>query len=227
HREGLLRPGGSRAPTRHARVDGTGARQRPVLRLRRRELRRGSIRSMTASPPAVFFDLDGTLTDPLPRISRSFQHAMQALGRPVPEVDDLRSCIGPPIRPSFARLLDSTSDDLVDAAIALYRERYAAIGMYANSVYPGIPEVVTAVRASGYRTFVVTSKLHVFATRIVEHFSLASLFDRIYGSELDGTRVDKGELIAYALAEEQLGPSDVVMVGDREHDVIGAVKCGV
>src|SRR5262249_38378469 len=100
-------------------------------------------------------------------------------------------------------------------------------GMYENSVYPGIPEVVTAVRASGYRTFVVTSKLHVFATRIVEHFSLASLFDRIYGSELDGTRVDKGELIAYALAEEQLGPSDVGMVGDREHDVIGAVKCGV
>ena len=182
---------------------------------------------MTIPGRAVFFDLDGTLTDPKPGITRSIQHAMRALERPIPEAEDLLWCIGPPIRPSFARLLDSSADDLVDAAIALYRERYAVIGLYENAVYPGIPEAVKAVRASGYGTFVVTSKLHRFATRIVEHFSLAPLFDRIYGSELDGRRVDKGELIAYALDEEGLRPSDVVMVGDREHDVIGALKCGM
>ena len=152
---------------------------------------------------------------------------MTSLGRPVPHADDLHWCIGPPLRMTFTRLLDTSDDALLDQAIAHYREHFAPIGLFENSLYPEVPEAVAALRASGLLTFVVTSKPHVFAVRIIEHFGLAPLFDRVYGSELDGERVDKGELIAYALASEQLRPADVVMVGDRQHDVIGAVKCGL
>jgi len=86
---------------------------------------------------------------------------------------------------------------------------------------------VSALRALGYRTFVVTAKPQIFAERIVEHFSLEGLFERVHGSELDGRRTDKGDLIAHVLAQEGLEPSRVVMVGDREHDAIGAARCAV
>ena len=177
--------------------------------------------------PAVFFDLDGTLTDPKPGITACIRHALTGLGRPAPPVDDLLWCIGPPLPKTFATLLATTDDTLVWRAMALYRERFGTVGLFENALYPGIPDAVAAVRAAGFSTYVMTSKPHVYATRIVEHFGLASLFDRVYGSELDGTRVDKGELIAYALAQEQLDPARVVMIGDREHDAIGARRCGV
>jgi len=159
---------------------------------------------------AVFFDLDGTLTDPKPGITRCIQHAMVGLGRTPPEADDLHWCIGPPLRGSFARLLDTSDGALLDRALALYRDRFGTIG-----------------RALGYRTFVVTAKPEIFAVRIIEHFSLAGLFERVHGSELDGRRTDKGDLIAHVLAQERLEPSRVVMVGDREHDAIGAARCAV
>jgi phosphoglycolate phosphatase len=176
---------------------------------------------------AVFFDLDGTLTDPKPGITRCIQHAMTGLGRVPPKADDLHWCIGPPLRGSFARLLDSSDGALLDRALALYRDRFGTVGLYENTLYPDVPETVGAVRARGYRTFVVTSKPEVFAVRIVEHFALTALFERVHGSELDGRRTDKGELIAHVLASERLEPSRVVMVGDREHDAIGAARCAV
>jgi phosphoglycolate phosphatase len=180
-----------------------------------------------AATRAVFFDLDGTLTDPKPGLTGSIRYALAGLGRALPHADELQWCIGPPLRQSFARLLDSTDDALLDRAMALYRERFGTIGLFENAVYPGIPEALAAVRAAGLATYVMTSKPHVFATRIVAHFGLDHLFERVYGSELDGTRVDKGELIAHALAAERLDPARVVMVGDREHDAIGAMRCGV
>ena len=179
------------------------------------------------STDAVLFDLDGTLTDPKPGITQCIAHALTGLGQAPPDLDQLAWCIGPPLRGSFARLLVSDDDALLDRAIALYRERFGAVGLFENALYPGVAEAVAAVRAAGCATFVATSKPHVYATRIVEHFGLAPLFDGVYGSELDGTRVDKGELIAHALAERRLDPARVVMVGDREHDMIGAGRCGV
>ena len=176
---------------------------------------------------AVFFDLDGTLTDPFPGITKCLQHALTALGRPVPEAAELHWCIGPPLLDTFGRLLDSVDRPLLDQAIAHYRERFSTVGLFENALYPDVPAAVESLRASGYRTFVVTSKARVFAVRIVEHFGLAGLFERVYGSELDGTRTDKGELIAHALAEEGLEPARVVMVGDRQHDMIGARRCSV
>jgi phosphoglycolate phosphatase len=182
---------------------------------------------MSRHTRAVFFDLDGTLTDPRPGITACIRHALVELGRPAPREDELLWCIGPPLAASFARLLDTTDSALIARSVALYRERFGTIGLYENALYLGIPEAVAAVRATGCATYVMTSKPHVYATRIVEHFALQNLFDHVYGSELDGTRVDKGELIAWALAHEQLDPARVVMIGDREHDAIGAQRCGV
>ena len=182
---------------------------------------------MTRSTRAVLFDLDGTLTDPKPGITACIRHALIGLGRPAPPADELEWCIGPPLARSFARLLNTEDPALIAQALSIYRDRFGTIGLFENALYPGIPEVVTAVRAAGCATYVATSKPHVYAFRIVEHFGLQTLFDRVYGSELDGTRVDKGDLIAYALAEERLDPARVVMVGDREHDAIGARRCGV
>jgi phosphoglycolate phosphatase len=176
---------------------------------------------------AVFFDLDGTLTDPKPGITQCIAHALTGLGKTPPDLEDLRWCIGPPLLASFARLLETDDNTVLQRAIALYRERFGHVGLFENAVYPGIPEAVAAVRAAGFSTYVTTSKPHVYATRIVAHFGLAPLFERVYGAELDGTRVDKGELIGHALAEERLDPAHVVMIGDREHDLIGAHRCRV
>jgi len=176
---------------------------------------------------AVLFDLDGTLTDPKPGITGCIAHALARLGRRAPDSDTMHWCIGPPLHDTFARLLDTRDEGTIARAIALYRERFGTVGLFENALYPGIPEAVAAVRAAGLATYVATSKPHVYATRIVAHFGLAPLFDRVYGSELDGTRVDKGELIAYALVEEKLEAGRVVMIGDREHDLIGARRSGL
>jgi phosphoglycolate phosphatase len=179
------------------------------------------------SRPAVLFDLDGTLTDPKPGITECIRYALTGLGRPAPAADDLLWCIGPPMLKSFATLLETDDPALLARGVALYRERFGTVGMFENAVYPGIPEAVAAVRAAGFATYVATSKPHVYARQIVAHFGLDPLFDGVYGSELDGTRVEKADLIAHALAEERLDPARVVMIGDREHDAIGARRCGV
>ncbi len=179
------------------------------------------------SARAVLFDLDGTLTDPKPGITECIRYALTKLGRAAPAADEITWCIGPPLAQSFATLLATDEPELVARGVALYRERFGTVGLFENALYPGIADAVAAVRAAGFATYVATSKPHVYARRIVEHFALAALFDGVYGSELDGTRVDKGELIAHALAEERLDAARVVMIGDREHDAIGARDNGV
>ena len=173
---------------------------------------------------AVLFDLDGTLTDPKPGITRCIQYALSELGYTPPDADDLLWCIGPPLQRSFATLLQTSDPSLIQQALTLYRDRYATIGLFENSLYPQIPETLQTLREAGYQTFVATSKPQIYATRIIEHFQLSVLFDRVYGSELDGTRCDKDVLIDYILQTEQLSPSATVMVGDRKHDMIGAKR---
>jgi phosphoglycolate phosphatase len=179
------------------------------------------------SDDAVFFDLDGTLTDSKPGITRSIQYAMTKLGWAALEADELHWCIGPPLKGSFARLLDSSDDALLDRAVSLYRERFATVGLFENTLYPSIPEALAAVRSLGCHTYVVTSKPGVFAQRIVEHFGLSGLFEGVYGSQLNGAHGEKSELIAHVLREESLPAARVVMVGDRWHDIVGAKSCGV
>ena len=117
----------------------------------------------------IFFDLDGTLTDPKPGITGSIQYALQKLGQPVPTQDELAWCIGPPLRGSFATLI---GEELADRGVELYRERFGDVGLFENSLYPDIKATLTALKPRA-RLFVATSKPHVFASRIVEHFGLA------------------------------------------------------
>jgi phosphoglycolate phosphatase len=173
----------------------------------------------------IFFDLDGTLTDPKPGITGSIQYALQKLDLPVPSQDELTWCIGPPLRASFVTLLGA--ENLADRAVALYRERFADVGLYENSVYPDIEHILAALRQSPRRLFVATSKPRIFAERIIDHFGLTSHFEYVFGSELDGTRVNKSELLAYAIETTGVDPQHALMIGDRSHDIVGAKNNGM
>lgn len=174
---------------------------------------------------AVFIDLDGTLTDPKPGITGCIQYALGKLGLPVPHADELTWCIGPPMQESLRSL--AGTDQGGAAMLQHYRERYARVGLFENEVYPGIPEALMALRIAGPRLYVATSKPRVYAERILDHFNLAGYFDRIFGSELDGANVHKTDLLRFALSETGEDPTKALMVGDREHDAIGARAHGL
>jgi phosphoglycolate phosphatase len=173
----------------------------------------------------IYFDLDGTLTDPKPGITGSIQYALKKLGLAVPSQDELTWCIGPPLHASLKSL--TGTDALADQALLLYRERFSEVGLFENTPYQGIHDTLATVAATGARMFVATSKPAVYASRIVEHFGLKPYFERVFGSELDGTRVDKRDLLRYALDEAKVDPASAIMIGDRSHDVIGARTNGM
>lgn len=173
----------------------------------------------------ALFDLDGTLTDPKAGITRSIQYALERLGRPVLEADALTWMIGPPLVAGFTKLLGGAGDVL--EAVRLYRERYTDVGLFENKVYAGIPAMLRTLQDEGAVLFVATSKPHVYARRIVEHFGLSSFFREIYGSELDNRNADKRDLLRYVLGIERFDPATAVMIGDREHDAIGARANGL
>jgi phosphoglycolate phosphatase len=186
--------------------------------------------SPAGSPEAVpvrnlLFDLDGTLTDPAVGITGCVRHALGGFGIDPP--DDLGWVIGPPLRGSFARLLGTEDRDTIERAMTRYRDRFGTVGLFENEIYPGIPALLTAQRSAGRRLYVCTSKPHVYARRIVEHFGLLPCFAQVYGAELDGTRGDKPTLIAYLLDQENLSAADTVMIGDRRHDIEGARANGL
>lgn len=176
---------------------------------------------------AVLFDLDGTLTDSRPGIVRSIRCALDGLGAACPSEDELDWCIGPPLADSFGAILQTEDPIVLARAIELYRERFSTIGLYENAVYEGIRECLERLKGEGIPLFVATSKPVFFAHRILEHFALSPWFDGVYGSELDGGRSAKGEIIAYLLEREGLSSRSAIMVGDREHDVLGARQNGV
>jgi phosphoglycolate phosphatase len=175
----------------------------------------------------VLFDLDGTLTDPREGIIACFKHALNGLGYSSPRDSDLECYIGPPLQECFASLLPSESPRQIDAAVDLYRQQFSTKGIFQNAVYPGIRDALAELRTGGARLYIATSKPCVFAQRIVDHFGLRSYFQMIYGSELDGIRSTKSELIAHILGKESIPPRSTFMVGDRAHDVIGAKANGV
>ncbi|PTW61515.1 phosphoglycolate phosphatase [Breoghania corrubedonensis] len=176
-----------------------------------------------ATGRAVLFDLDGTLTDPFPGITRSFQYALECMGlETIPEADDLRWCIGPPLGESFAVLLGGDDPDRVREAVGHYRNRYGEVGLFENQVIDGIPEVLAALRDLGHTLYVATSKLREPAVRIVEHFGLAEYFKGIYGAADDGSLSTKGDLIAHLLEREGVDAKAGIMIGDRKHDLAGA-----
>ena len=176
------------------------------------------------SVQALFFDLDGTLTDPKPGITGCIQYALERLGRPVPTQEALEWCIGPPLQENFAKLVGPAE---AAQGVAFYRERFGEIGLFENEVYEGIPDVLAALAAQGGELFVASSKPKVYVDRILDHFDLTRYFVRVYGSELDGTNTDKRDLLAVALADSGIAPIDATMIGDRAHDAIGAAHNAV
>ena len=173
-------------------------------------------------PHSVFLDLDGTLTDPWLGISRCIRHALDTLGIEYGADEDFRWCIGPPLRESFATLAGGAQAEL---ALTIYRERFSEIGWRENVPYEGIHEALESLDRNGHNLFVATSKPHVYATRILEHFELMHYFVNVHGAELDGTRSDKSALLAHALSKNAV--QHPVMVGDRRHDVVGARSNGM
>jgi phosphoglycolate phosphatase len=182
------------------------------------------------SSPAILFDLDGTLTDSRPGIINSALHALRRFNETknanltIPTPESLAFMLGPPLQESFARLVGSAE---APALVAFYRERYDPIGLLENSVYPGVIEALAELDALDYRLFVATSKNEDYARRILDHFGLSRFFTAIHGAEPDGTRSNKGELIAYVLGRHALDRRRAVMIGDREHDARGAKRAGV
>lgn len=186
----------------------------------------------SASPlaPVLLFDLDGTLTDSALGIHNGFRHALAAVGAPAPTAEMLGTVIGPPLMDSMRAMgLDEAA---ITAALAAYFERYDAVGWSENAMYDGIDELLVLARSTGARLAVATSKTEKFAIRILEHFGLADHFDVIGGASPDGARRAKADVIEHVLGGLGVravagGTADVVMIGDREHDVHGAARWGI
>ena len=171
-------------------------------------------------------DLDGTVADNGEGILKSAQYALDSFGIHNEPEEKLRQFVGPPLDQSF-RELYSFSQEQALQAVAKYRERYSVQGVYENQLYPGIRELLETLEGRGKRCL-ATSKPEVFARKILEMQGVLPLFDVVVGAQLDGTRTDKGEVIRAVL--EQLGdpPLDqVVMIGDRKHDILGAKAVGL
>ncbi|HKO50727.1 MAG TPA: HAD hydrolase-like protein [Polyangiaceae bacterium] len=178
-------------------------------------------------PMHLLFDLDGTLTDSRPGILASMRHALTTLGLALPTDETLSRYIGPPTHDSFRELLGSNDPELNARAIATYRQRYSKLGLFENSVYPGVAHGLHALRAAGIPLLVVTSKPEVYANTIIDHFDLRQYFGHVYGSELTGERSNKGELIAHVLKSEGIAQAQAWMIGDRLHDIVGAKQNGL
>ena len=177
----------------------------------------------------IFFDLDGTLTDPAQGITNSFIHALKYFGVEIPSYEELCKLIGPPLPYSFETTFGFPHEQAMEA-VTKYREYFATKGLYENKVYDGIPELLQKLKEKGKHLVVATSKPEEYSIKIIEHFGLAKYFDYVCGCLMNESRSKKDEVIAYALQCCGLGESDksrVLMVGDRLHDIEGAKKNGL
>lgn len=170
----------------------------------------------------VLFDLDGTITDSEPGIIACVQHALRQFGIEVEDPKTLRPFIGPPLRDSFRDYFQMTPEE-AEQATEYYRQRYAPIGKFECSVYPGIPELLRRLHETGRTVILATSKPEGFAREILEHFDLAQYFDLIGGATLDGSRDTKEAVLSYILDSGRVPDrQDAVMIGDTKFDMIGA-----
>ncbi len=176
------------------------------------------------SQRTILFDLDGTLSDSAPGILASVEYAFVEMGLPYP--GHSRQLLGPPIKDIMAML--HCPPDRVDEAIRHYRVRYRSVGLFENTVYDGIPELLKSLVDSGDQLAIATSKPELFATQILEYFGLAACFAFIGGATLDSSRAAKGDVIAHTLRNlASVDIANTVMIGDRMHDVVGAASHGI
>lgn len=177
---------------------------------------------------AIFFDLDGTLTESGEGITKSVQYALEKLGKPEEDLDKLRVFIGPPLMEQFMKYADVDETE-ARRAVEYYRERYAVKGIFENRPYDGVENLLRELKGRGYILAVASSKPEYYVTKILDYFNLSSYFEVVVGSEMNGARTSKTEVIEEAL--KRLNMSDrrkeVLMVGDKEHDVLGARTAGL
>ena len=178
----------------------------------------------------ILFDLDGTLTDQKEGIIKCVQYALEYFGINVSDRDELLCFIGPPLIDSFQDFYGFSPKD-AEVAVEKYRERYKDIGIFENGIYDGITDMLAACRKAGKRICLATSKPEVFAKRILEKYGMAEYFDEVVGSTLDGSINAKCDVIKEAFRRMNIVTEDelaqVVMVGDRKHDIIGAKECNI
>ncbi len=174
----------------------------------------------------IFFDLDGTLTDSKEGIINSIKYALEGLGEPLPDEKTLQKFLGPPLVDSFQKFC-GLSRERAELALLKYRERFADIGIFENKVYDGIYDLLQALVDGGRVPVLATSKPRVYAERIMTKFRLRPFFRLLCGAELDGTRNAKSEVIEYAIEKTGCPREKIIMVGDRENDILGAKKCGI
>ncbi len=178
----------------------------------------------------LLFDLDGTLTDPKVGICTCVQYALSSMGIEEPDLDKLEPFIGPPLKDSFMKFYGFTEEQ-AETAVEKYRERFQDKGILENKIYPGITEMLQMFMAKGMFLAVASSKPTVYVERILEHFNIKRFFKVVVGSELDGTRVNKDEVVEEALkqlfGDQPVDKSQVYMIGDRSFDIEGARKAGV
>jgi phosphoglycolate phosphatase len=175
--------------------------------------------------PYLLWDLDGTICDSKAGIIRCFQYALDKFGLPVLREEDLGWVLGPPLKISFAKLKPGASIEEIDQLIAFYREEYNVRGMYENDIYADVETAL--LKLKNKKHFIATSKLNVIAKQILKHFAMDHHFEAIHGSEANGVRGNKGELIKYVLEAENIPPGQALMIGDREHDIHGAKAAGI
>ena len=169
-----------------------------------------------------FFDLDGTLTDPGIGITNSVMHALKAYGISVEDRSTLYSFIGPPLKDSFMKYY-GFSEDKASGAISYYREYFSTRGLFENEMYEGIPDILCKLKSRGIKLILATSKPDEFSIRILKHFGLLEYFDFIAAATMDEKRTSKAEVITYAIESLDIKDrSEVLMIGDREHDIKGA-----
>ena len=177
----------------------------------------------------ILFDLDGTITDSGEGITKAVQYALKHFGINVEDINELKKFVGPPLRDSYMKFYNFDEEKATEG-IKVFREYYEEKGMFENSLYDGIVDVLKALKKSGKELIVATSKPEVHAKKILEHFNVDKYFTIIAGADFEETRVKKGDVIKYALDNlrntlndnEVLNLSQVIMIGDREHDIIGA-----
>ena len=177
---------------------------------------------------AIFFDLDGTLTESGEGITKSVQYALEKLGVSAPDLEPLKVFVGPPLLEQFMKYAGLDEETAVKA-VKYYRERYSNVGIFENKPYPGVENMLQELRRKKYILAVASSKPEYYVKQILDHFHLTEYFDEIVGSQMDGARTNKIEVIEEAL--ERLGMKKhrerVIMVGDKEHDVLGARESGL
>lgn len=172
----------------------------------------------------ILFDLDGTLTNSELGITNSVAYALKKFDIEVKDKKELAIFIGPPLRPSFESFYGFSEEKSLQA-VEYYREYFSEKGLYENEVYESIPELLASLKQAGKKLAVATSKPEKFSIQILKHFGLYDYFDFVAGATMDGSRSKKADIIGYALEKMKIkNLSETIMVGDREHDVIGAQK---